>query len=454
MATAALAPVRKNQRIQFIDALRGFALLGILLMNIMSQGQSHFYYSAMNLGQSITGPNYWAWFVECFFFEGTMRGLFSILFGAGTILLITRLEKRNKGLEPADIYYRRLLWLLVFGLINAFIFLWPGDILYPYAIGGLLLFPFRNWKPKHLIWGAMFFLAVATYRNNSDLYDSKNTIAKGKAVEQLAAQKASLTDIQKDDLKKYQSYKDDNTKEGIAKRAAKEEQQIKGKSYAGIFTYFRDINMRRESAGVYNFMLWDVLIFFFLGMALFKSGFISGKSSNRLYAVVAVVGIASGLLINYYEMNLLYGLKFDNYEFVQRYPFDTYEIRRVLQTVGYLSALVLLYKTVPFRKIFSVLAPVGQMAFTNYLMQSIFTSVIFYAFGLFAALQRYELYYIAIAIWAFQIVFSHVWLRYYRFGPFEWLWRSLTYWKRQPMKKAVAPGEEEEPAGEVIPALA
>jgi len=206
------APVPKQERIQFIDALRGFALLGILLMNIMSQGQAHFYYTTMNLSQSITGPNYWAWLIESLFFEGTMRGLFSILFGAGTILLITRLEKKKAGLEPADIYYRRLLWLLAFGLLNAFILLWPGDILYPYALGGLLLFPFRNWSARNLFLASLFFLAIATYRVNSDLQDSKNTISKGRAIEQLASQKLSLTETQNDDLKKYQSYKADNSK--------------------------------------------------------------------------------------------------------------------------------------------------------------------------------------------------------------------------------------------------
>lgn len=447
------APVPKQERIQFIDALRGFALLGILLMNIMSQGQAHFYYTTMNLSQSITGPNYWAWLIESLFFEGTMRGLFSILFGAGTILLITRLEKKKAGLEPADIYYRRLLWLLAFGLLNAFILLWPGDILYPYALGGLLLFPFRNWSARNLFLASLFFLAIATYRVNSDLQDSKNTISKGKAIEQLA-QKQSLSETQNDDLKKYQTYKSDNTKEGIAKAAAKEEKQVKGQSYATVFKYYMDRNMRRQSLGMYNFMIWDVLIFFFLGMALFKSGFITGKHPVYLYAAVGIVATSLGLLLNYQEQHLLYNLKFDRYEFVQQYSFDTYQVRRVLQTIGYLSCLILLYKWLPFRKLFDVFRPVGQMAFTNYLSQSIITSIIFYGFGLFAALQRYQLYYIVVAIWVFQIVFSHIWLRYYSFGPFEWLWRSLTYWKKQPLKITTAKEELQATPELITPAIA
>ena len=106
--------------------------------------------------------------------------------------------------------------------------------------------------------------------------------------------------------------------------------------------------------------------------------------------------------------------------------------------MGYLSLLILLYKITPVRKLLDILAPVGQMAFTNYLSQSIITSVIFYGFGLFATLQRYEVYYVVISIWLFQVIFSHIWLRYFRFGPFEWLWRSLTYLYRPPMLRRKA----------------
>jgi len=122
MSNALSTPLRENERIKLIDSIRGLALLGILLMNIMAQSQSAVFYSRMDPRQAMTGLNFYAWAGEMMFFEGTMRGLFSILFGAGTILLLTRLIKSKSGLEPADIFYRRLLWLLVFGLVNAFVF--------------------------------------------------------------------------------------------------------------------------------------------------------------------------------------------------------------------------------------------------------------------------------------------------------------------------------------------
>ena len=96
------------------------------------------------------------------------------------------------------------------------------------------------------------------------------------------------------------------------------------------------------------------------------------------------------------------------------------------------------------------------MAFTNYLSQSIITSTIFYGFGLFAKLQRYEIYYVVAAVWLFQIITSHIWLRYYKFGPFEWVWRSLTYLKKQPMRRIATSSESEEdiPASTPVPAIA
>lgn len=445
------APLRQNERIQFIDSVRGVALLGILLMNITAQSQADVFYSAMDLRQPLTGLNFYAWAGEMMLFEGTMRGLFSILFGAGTILLITRLINKRSGLEPADIFYRRLLLLLVFGLINAFVFLWPGDILYPYALCGLLLFPFRNLSAKNLLGIAFIVLLIGTYRQNSDLYDAKKTIAKGEVALAQQAKKQALTDAQKEDLDKYNGLKEKLSSEGMMKEAQKQEKAVKGQSYLSIFRYYRDINMNIESQDFYNGGIWDILLFFFIGMALYKSGFLLGKKSNLIYGITAVVGIVVGIWINYQVRSQAYHLRFNMFEFQKQLQFRSYEVRRLFQTMGYLSLLILLYKVIPFRRIMHIFAPVGQMAFTNYLSQSIITSIIFYGFGLFATLQRYEIYYIVTAIWLFQIVTSHIWLRYFRFGPFEWIWRSLTYLKKQPMKRWVTKAETEEVSEEGMP---
>ncbi|MDQ6756891.1 MAG: DUF418 domain-containing protein [Bacteroidota bacterium] len=440
-----LSPLNKKERILFLDCTRGIALLGILLMNSMAQGQPHFFYEFMNLNQPLKGLNFYAWVVERGFFEGTMRGLFSILFGAGTILLLSRLQKQKSGIEPADIFYRRMLWLLAFGLINAFLFLWPGDILYPYALLGLLLFPFRNWNTKKLLWGVLFLLVLGTYRENRMLYDTKDVITKGQLAENLETKKQKLTEEQQGDLKKWQGFKEENTSAGMMKKAMSETKKVQEKrhSYVSMVKYYRDINMMIESVFFYNGW-WDMLMFFFLGIALLKSGFLEGKRSTALYVAVTIIGIGVGVYLNYILLKSEYGNRFDVVVLTQKWNISYYQIRRLFQTMGYLSLLILLYKIIPFRKILHIFAPVGQMAFTNYLMQSIITSIIFYGMGWFGQFQRYQIYYVVLGIWVFQIIFSTIWLRYFLFGPFEWLWRSLTYLRKQPFirKRQSAPLQE------------
>jgi uncharacterized protein len=433
------APLARKDRILLLDCIRGIALLGILIMNITTQGQPHVLYDTMDVRLPLTGPNYYAWAIEMFFFEGTMRGLFSILFGAGTLLLINRLQKNNTGLTAVDIYYRRLLWLLVFGLINAYILLWPGDILYSYALVGLLLFPFRNLSVKQLILTAFIVLAIASYFENKTLYDRKEVITKGKAAEMLVAQKKPLSEEQKAFLGRWSEAKKNGVKDSLPARFAEEEKMMKGKSYAEIFKIFKPINTNIESYVFYTNYIWDVLIFLFIGMVVFKSGYLTGDKPTGMYVVVAFVGIAVGLLINYHDLSSIYGLQFDRIKFQEKQVFEFYEVRRVFQSVGYLSLLILIYKTFPGRKVLNIFAPVGQMAFTNYLSQSIITSILFYGFHKYATLQRYELYYVVGSIWIFQIIFSTIWLRYFNFGPLEWVWRSLTYWKRYAIRRKDEP---------------
>ncbi len=432
-----VAPIAQKDRILFLDCIRGVALLGILIMNITAQGQSFMLYESMDVRHSLTGINFYAWGIETFLFEGTMRGLFSMLFGAGTLLLLNRLQKNNSGLLPADIYYRRLLWLLVFGLINAYLLLWPGDILYPYALAGLLLFPFRNLSVKKLLIAAFIVLSIAAYKETSYLYSKKEIIVQGRAAEVLVAKKQTLNDEQKTFLGKWTELKKNGTSDSLPARIAEDEKKLIHKNYAQIFKYFTDTNINIQSRGFYLFNIWDALLFFFIGMALFKNGFITGTKSTGTYLLTAVIGISIGLLLNYIDLSAKYKLRFDDIKFTEQAKFGFYEIRRVFQSVGYLSLLVLVYKSWIGKKFMGIFAPIGQMAFTNYLSQSIITAIIFYGLGLFATLERYQLYYVMGSIWLFQIIFSHIWLRYFRLGPFEWLWRSLTYWKRQPLKKEI-----------------
>ena len=128
---------------------------------------------------------------------------------------------------------------------------------------------------------------------------------------------------------------------------------------------------------------------------------------------------------------------FNNYEIIKQTKFELYEVARTIRSIGVFAVIMLLYKSGLFKWLFALMRPVGQMAFTNYLMQSLLVGLFFYGigFGMFGKLERYEIYYVVAATWTLQIIWSHIWLRYFRFGPLEWAWRSLTYWKKQPFRK-------------------
>jgi uncharacterized protein len=183
--------------------------------------------------------------------------------------------------------------------------------------------------------------------------------------------------------------------------------------------------------------LWDVLIFMFLGMAFFKLGILTGTAPIKIYGWLCVVGLSVGLTLSWMFMQLQIENNYNWFNFTRNVDFAFYELTRTSRALGLLGLIMLLYKSNWFSFIFKILRPVGQMAFTNYLMQSLICGIIFNAYGfkLFAQLQRYEVYLVVLAIWIVQIIYSNIWMRLFLFGPFEWAWRSLTYWRRQPFVK-------------------
>jgi uncharacterized protein len=429
-----LEPLSQSERISILDSLRGIALLGILLMNI-----PFFAYPVIQaynplIANEMGTINFKVWyFVEGL--EGTQRALFSMLFGCGVLVFTTRLEKRVSGSMPAELFLRRQLWLLVFGLFNAFILLWSGDILYHYAILGIVLFAFRRMKPSHLMIAATICLVFQAARENKDLYDDKKMIEKGELVAAIDTTKTKLTDKQKSELEAMNGFKNNQKLEKKQKKVKQAVDAVRG-TYPELYEHHSNESVRMETEFLY-FNPWDILIFMFLGLAFFKMGLIQGDHPLKTYLMLAVVGLTIGLLLTYIRLKPLIDLKFNFFDYVKNVSFTLYEIPRTFKSIGLFGLIMVLYKTGWFKWLFAIVRPVGQMAFTNYLMQSLICGIIFYGigFGLYGQLQRYELYYVVGFIWIFQIVASNIWLRYYRFGPMEWLWRSFTYWKRQPFKK-------------------
>jgi len=430
------APISQQERIHIIDSLRGIAILGILLMNIPGFGLAPAAIGDFSL-QPQGDLNYYFWYVfGPGVFEGSQRGIFSMLFGAGMYIFVTRLEKRTPGLMPAELFLRRQLWLLLFGMFHAYILFWYWDILYHYAICGIIVFAFRRLSPKYLFIAAFVCLVLMTARENRDLFKRKAVIAKGEAIAKIDTTVTKLSEKQKEQLGAMKEIKEKSKPEEKKKKMEKQLQEIRG-GYAEIYEARSRMAEEGETFGMYYWAIFDVPLFMFLGLAFFKLGILQGEAKTKVYAWMTAIGLGVGLPLGYLFVNYDVSYNFNYFEIIKNKPFEFYELQRFIHSIGIFGLIMLMYKSGWFRWLFTLMRPVGQMAFTNYLMQSVICGIIFMGigFGLFGKLEYHQLFYVVAAVWAIEIIWSHIWLRYFRFGPMEWLWRSLTYWKKQPIKR-------------------
>ncbi len=423
------APVRRAERITAIDSLRGFALLGILLMNIIAMGLYGPSYDNPTVTGGATGPDLWVWIAMHVLAEGKMRCLFSMVFGASTVLLLTRLDGRKDG---ADIYFRRTFWLMGFGILHAYL-LWEGEILYPYALCGLLLYPFRNWAPGRLIRLGTILVAITAGFYVHETFDRREMIEKGKAAMQAATQGKKLTEEQEGDKKAY---------EGFLKRIRPTPEQLKKVNDRWRGNPWEVVKVRAEdvypghATPYYHYWNLDMWSMMFIGMGLLKSGVLSGKRSSSFYGMGALIGYGIGIPLNSTTAWLIVGSGFD--PIVRGWTGTVYDIGRLSVALAHACVIYWLCANGRLKWLTDALGAVGQTALSNYVLQSVVTAFLFtgYGFKLFGRLHRHELYYVVAALWVVHLVVSPIWVRNFQFGPVEWCWRSLTYWKKQPMRIA------------------
>ncbi len=430
-AQSVLSPTSKAERINSLDAIRGVALLGILLMNIIGFGLYKAYYDPTNSGGA-TGWDFKVWWINTMFFEGTMRGMFSMLFGAGIVLFNSRTVNGLPSIEVTDAYYRRTLWLLLFGVIHAYLLLWAGEILFPYAVVGLVAYSFRNLAPRKLIIAGIVMSTILTALNVKDYYKAENAFASYTAALKAEDSNGSPAGKNKTAMSEWETIVADKK---ATPEAYNDLKTAYSKSYFSIVWYRSAIIQIRQSVWVYRMWIWDVFSMLLFGMAFFKNGIFKAEKSTRYYIAMVLGGYLIGVATNYWETTYLVE---NNFSIRAFYLTDiTHELGRVPTTIGHVGLIMLFIKSgiLPFLQ--KALAAVGQMAFSNYIMHTIICVTIFmgFGFGMYGKLQRHELYYIVFCIWIFQLIASPIWLKYYRFGPLEWAWRSLTYWQRQPFKK-------------------
>lgn len=422
-------PLKQSDRILSLDVMRGIVLCGILLMNINGYGLYESYSDPTVTGGS-SGLNLYTWMITNMLFEGTMRALFSLLFGVGMFMFLDRLLKKGAGIKAADIYFRRITWLLVFGLIHGYLLLWTGEILYQYALMGFLVYSFRSMAPKFLIATAIILFSIGTLWLYVNYTNTKKWMAELEEVKVFEADGKELTKELKAAKSRWEKYEEKRTPESV-----QEYNDEMHKGYFKVVSHLAPENFDSDTLWPYKYDVWDVLSMMLIGMALFKLGVLTGEKPNSFYLAMVGIGYAIGLLINYYEMNMILE---DNFSVISQSKSSiTYYWGRVFVAMGHVGLIMLFCKSPILGLLKSSIAAVGKMALTNYLMHSVICMIIFtgVGFGMFGKLQRYELLYVVFGIWIFQLILSPIWLRYFYYGPAEWLWRNLSYGKVHGFRK-------------------
>lgn len=404
------------QRIATLDLVRGVAVMGILAMNIVGFAMpSQAYSNPVAYGGSTS--DIVTWFVSFVFVDGKMRGFFSFLFGASMLLVIERAEAG--GQPPAAVHYRRLVWLLVFGLIHLFC-IWWGDILTHYALVGMIAYLFRGKTPKALIrWSigllTVAFLLMASGAANFFVMEAAAT-APGASAEAIRAWADASSGFARPDS-----------------AALAADLAIYRGGYAGIFWYGFG---RAASTPFFQLIFFgpETLAYMLLGMAGFRSRFLTGQWGAAHYRRIALFAI--GIAVPAYAICgwAIYASGFDTAVLFAATMAATIPFRPVM-IVGYAALVILLGRDGGW--LVARISAAGRAAFTNYLGTSLLMTTLFYGygFGLYGRLDRPELYGVVLVMWALMLAWSKPWLDRFRYGPFEWLWRSLARWQFQPMRR-------------------
>jgi uncharacterized protein len=404
------APVPEAARIRSLDVLRGVAVLGVLWMNMPAFAQvSSAYFNPRALGE-LTGANYWFWHLGQVLGQNKFFTIFSMLFGAGIVLMTGR--QRASRWRTALLHYRRMLGLMLMGVAHAFL-LWFGDILFSYGVCGLFLYFFRRLRPRFLIpLGILLlglFSAHSVYR-----YATRDCWT--------AEQRAEY-----------------------ARRMAPSPEAIAREKNAYLGTWWDEISYRAPevwrfytSRGMLTLLMSGGIML--IGMGFFKLGVFSAALSRRQYLALAAPGVLLGTPALVYGTWLrgeapagptLQGLLVG----------QVHTYASILVSLAYVAIVMLLWQNPRVRACTGALAAVGQMALTNYLMHSLICTQIFYGrgFGRIGQFDQVAQAELVAAIAVLQLALSPAWLRYFRFGPAEWAWRSMTYMKLQPILRARGP---------------
>lgn len=403
-------------RLLSLDFMRGIAVMGILLANIAAFGQP---FSAYMYPDAFTVPHGeaadWMWVGQFLLIDGKMRGLFTLLFGAGLILFMEKAWARG---ATRWLQARRLFWLLIFGLIH-FYLLWRGDILILYSISGVAAMACLRWKAKtQLVVGVLGYLVGAIMFLGAMGFPYL-------VAETDLGTKAPYSEMRSD----MELQKNHELADGVAETAI-----IQGGTYAD-FVRHNFVEHRDQPFTQLILFAFETLPLMLIGMALYRIGLFDGRLDPRKVRIWGWIGVIAGsaltLAIALWAMREGFTYWGTLAAFLGFSP-----LPRLPVVLG-LLALLCLYGAHATGWLGQRVSATGRMAFSNYLGTSIVMLLVFHGWagGLFGQLNRPQLYLVVIATWALMLLWSKPWLERFRYGPLEWLWRCLTYWKLFPIAK-------------------
>tara|TARA_B100001059_G_scaffold79515_1_gene77319 strand:+ start:505 stop:1746 length:1242 start_codon:yes stop_codon:yes gene_type:complete len=405
MSTA--GSIKPSTRITTIDVIRGVAVLGILLLNVQTFAMPFEAYSNPTAYGDLEGLNYWVWYFTSLLGDQKFMTIFSMLFGAGLILFTDRLEQT--GRPAVALHCRRMGWLLLIGLLHAYL-IWYGDILVSYAICGLVVIWMRKLPSLWMLLIGIMLLIIPFL-----IFLSMGGLLLLIPADQKDPGLLAMMDPFKNISQQLEAYSG---------------------SYVGQFEHRVPAALMAQTFVMAIFSFGRVCGLMLIGMVCYRKGLFSGTCSVATYAWLLAIGILFGIPIVWWGIEAKWEVE---WEFI-RSEFLLSQFNywgSILIAFGWIALTVLFVKSGMLDFLRHALSCVGRMALSNYLIQSLACSLIFYGHGLgyFGEMERTSQFLLVLVISAAQLVWSPLWLSYFRFGPFEWLWRCLTYWSVQPIRK-------------------
>jgi uncharacterized protein len=401
--------VAEGERYQTLDAVRGFAVLGILLMNIVSMGLP---------GWAYIDPSYWGaegpldyavWAVMYVLADGKMRALFTMLFGASMVLIAERAAMKPGGMSPAQTHYRRIFWLFVFGMIHAWAF-WYGDILVQYAVAAVFMFALWRWRARGLLIFAAAMLLVQlglNYAHHADL----------SSLRAAASAPAATAEAKK-------AWSERLAQEVPDRVAGEREVRLYRGGVAEVFEARKPMTIFFQTF-LLPLSLPEVFAFMAFGMALFRSGFLTGQWSRRAYWTAIGLGYLVAVPLMALVARTIAAADWD--PVLIPLTDSAGFILRPFIALAHAATVILFVQSGAADWLAVRLAAAGRMAFSNYIGTTLVATTLFYGygFGLFGTLSRAELYLVVIGIWGLILLWSKPWLDRFDHGPLEWVWRRL-----------------------------